>query len=33
MDTSMRSNDQKQSMTSKIMKDKEEIVRRALWIK
>lgn len=33
MDTSMRSNDQKQSMKSKIVKDKEEIVRRPLWIK
>lgn len=29
----MRSNDQKQPMTSKIVKDKEEIVRRPLWIK
>lgn len=33
MDTSMRSNCQKQSMISKIVKDKEETVRRPLWIK
>lgn len=33
MDTSMRSECQKQWMSSKIVKDKEETVRRPLWIK
>lgn len=33
MDTFIRSNWQKQSMTSKIVKDKEKVVRRVLWIK
>lgn len=33
MDTFIRPNWQKKSMTSKIVKDKEKVVRRVLWIK